>query len=150
MLVIAVVAGVAALVLNASSTAPLGAAKPTIDPGSLPGQTWYLVSWTSSGTVERPQTSAPPTLVFASRTAAHTTDPATTAWTFRLEKGTAFGVQGGRDAEAATAPTAAVDSVFSTVFNGNSTWQITGSTLVFRRGQTIVTFSSDPAAAQHT
>ncbi|BEP12714.1 hypothetical protein acdb102_10250 [Acidothermaceae bacterium B102] len=146
-LVVVVVAGVADLALTASQRAPAGA-RPVLDPQALQGKTWYLTSWTtSSGSVVEPASGPAPSLVFQSRTTATTTDPAETTWIFRLGQGTAVGVlvHGGTSTAAAVSSDAAV----TTVLEGTSSWRITGTTLVFHKGPYNLTYSSDPAAAQH-
>ncbi len=131
------VLGVGYLALDQSARPlPAGVAKPDFSPSDLVGPTWTLRSWTTTrGTVAKPTTDRPPTLVFTNQTTAQTDDAAnTTSWTVRLRKGTVFGVQGPTTQVAAGPPSRAVLAAVSSVLAGSSSWQITGDTLVIRRG----------------
>ena len=143
----AVVVGVADLALTPPRTTP-GAVKPSFDSSALPGRTWYLVSWTTgAGAVVRPQAAA--TLVFPNQTSARTTVPAVTTWLFQFRKSIAIGIQGNTETLALTPAQEAVAGEVSSILNGTSNWQITGTTLVFGRNGERLTYSSDPVAAQH-
>ncbi|MDX6228384.1 MAG: hypothetical protein QOI76_1774, partial [Frankiales bacterium] len=118
-----------------------GGAKPSVNVADLIGPTWYLTSWTTShGLTVLPDTDRPPTLVFDSRTAAHSDDPTNTAsWAVRLGKGTLTGVERTTTALPQDAQTRAVNAAVTEVLSGNATWQIVGPTLTIRKapGQSL-------------
>jgi META domain len=139
-LVLVIVLGIGYLALRAPQQTA-GSVKPDTTVAELIGPTWYLASWTTSnGTVVRPATDRPPTLVFDSQTAAHSDDTAnTTAWTVRLSKGIVLGVEGPTTAVSESEQSQAAGEALSAVLAGAATWQIRGSELVIRRasGRTV-------------
>jgi hypothetical protein len=121
--------------------------EPTQTPGLLMGSVWYLESWTIGGKTDAPAGALMPTLAFHDPSTAVTVGGNKTEWSVDIGAGTLRATEGPLPTRFADPGDATVETAFTKVLSGSTTWQITATGLLVRSaaGDSMI-FRSDPQA----